>query len=129
MGIGASGTSLVKIGRAPRAPQAIKVSPRLVQASDSETDQVLEILATAHCGLSEEEAASRLEKSGPNVVTSEAQHGWVALLRKAILNPLVILLTLLAVISYATGDLRAAIVMMAMVFLGVTLRFFQEVRA
>jgi len=48
---------------------------------------------------------------------------------KALLNPLVILLSLLAVVSALTGDLRAAVVMVMMVVLGVALRFVQEAKA
>jgi Mg2+-importing ATPase len=44
-------------------------------------------------------------------------------------NPLVILLIVLAIISFATGDARAGTVMSLMVILGVSLRFVQEARA
>ena len=44
-------------------------------------------------------------------------------------NPLVILLIVLATISFATGDARAGTVMTLMVILGVLLRFVQEARA
>ena len=44
-------------------------------------------------------------------------------------NPLVILLSVLATISFATGDARAGTVMTLMVILGVMLRFVQETRA
>jgi P-type Mg2+ transporter len=44
-------------------------------------------------------------------------------------NPLVILLSSLGLLSYLTGDVRATVVIMVMVLLGVVLRFFQEVRA
>ena len=48
---------------------------------------------------------------------------------RAVRNPLVVLLLLLAGISMATGDRRAAAVIMLMVVLGVLLRFLQESRA
>jgi Mg2+-importing ATPase len=41
----------------------------------------------------------------------------------------VILLTVLAVLSFATGDFRAGSVMLLMVGLGLSLRFVQETRA
>ena len=44
-------------------------------------------------------------------------------------NPLVILLSVLASISFATGDVRAGSVMAGMVALSVMLRFLQEARA
>ncbi|HZZ78404.1 MAG TPA: magnesium-translocating P-type ATPase, partial [Gemmataceae bacterium] len=49
---------------------------------------------------------------------------------KAILNPVVILLLVLATVSYfLMDDTRAASVMLGMVVLGVSLRFYQEARA
>jgi Mg2+-importing ATPase len=44
-------------------------------------------------------------------------------------NPLVILLIVLSMISFATGDAHAGTVMSLMVILGVSLRFVQEARA
>ena len=49
--------------------------------------------------------------------------------RARVLNPLVLLLAVLASVSLATGDARAAVVMAAMIVLGVGLRFMQEARA
>jgi len=48
---------------------------------------------------------------------------------RALVNPLVILLAVLASVSFVTGDVRAALVMIAMIVLGVSLRFYQEARA
>lgn len=80
-------------------------------------------------GLTVEEAARRLVVEGPNEVASEGRTGWLRRLLAAVRNPLVILLTVLAAVSAATGDFRAALVMGVMVILGVGLRFFQEVKA
>ncbi|HEV2695092.1 MAG TPA: magnesium-translocating P-type ATPase, partial [Verrucomicrobiae bacterium] len=80
-------------------------------------------------GLGEEDAAERLEVFGPNEVAQERKHEWLHRFWTAIRNPLVILLTVLATISYATGDMRAGTVMLLMVILGVSLRFVQETKA
>src|ERR1700736_4122228 len=80
-------------------------------------------------GLSEEQAAERLEVFGPNEVAYEKKEGWLHRLYVSARNPLVILLTLLASVSFATGDFRAGTVMMLMVFLGLSLRFIQESKA
>ena len=80
-------------------------------------------------GLSEEEAARRLELHGPNVVAKELQFRQLRLSGQPCANPLVILLLLLAALSWWTEDLGGATVMLAMVVLGVGLRFFQELRA
>ena len=69
---------------------------------------VLQRLGTSPAGLTEEEAAARLEKYGPNEVAHEKQQSWLQRLYIAARNPLVILLTVLAILSFATGDFRAA---------------------
>src|SRR5262249_42003660 len=76
-----------------------------------------------------EEAAQRFAQFGPNEVAGEARHTWAHRLWTASRNPLVILLTVLAVLSFGTGDFRAGTVMLLMVLLGLALRFVQETRA
>ena len=87
------------------------------------------MLGSSLAGLSEAEAAERAEKYGPNEVASEEKHGWFHRLYTASRNPLVILLTVLAILAFATGDFRAGTVMLLMVILGLSLRFVQETRA
>ena len=88
---------------------------------------------TSPAGLSEAEAAARLEQYGPNEVAHERRHEWLHRLWIAVRNPLVILLTILAILTFATAesssDYAGGVVMLVMVFLGVSLRFVQETRA
>jgi len=105
------------------------VSPLLVEAARSDAAQVFASLNTSPAGLPEAEAETRLEKHGPNEVAQEVHHGRVFRLMITLRNPLVILLTVLATISFVTGDARAGTVMCMMVVLGVMLRFVQESRA
>ena len=99
------------------------------EAAINEAAEVLQSLGTSLNGLSEEEAAKRLEQHGPNEVGREKHEGWLERLYLAARNPLVILLTVLAILSFATGDFRAGSVMLLMVILGLSLRFVQETRA
>ena len=94
-----------------------------------ETADVLRLLDTSANGLTAEAAATRLEQYGPNEVASERRISWFWRLLHTTRNPLVILLSVLAAISYATGDARAGTVMLLMVVLGVVLRFVQESKA
>jgi P-type Mg2+ transporter len=113
-----------------RPAPGIRVSPLLLEAATCDTEQVYQKLQTSSNGLSQEEAHRRLQEYGPNVVAQEQRYGWLKLLGKACLNPLVILLVVLAIVSFLTDDTpRAAIVMAIMVLLGVVLRFVQEARA
>src|SRR6266566_3639508 len=108
---------------------AIQTSPLLEEASSKSAADLFQALGTTPNGLSEAEAAERLQKCGPNEVASEEKHGWWHRLYTASRNPLVILLTVLAILSFATADFRAGTVMLLMVVLGLSLRFVQETRA
>ena len=80
-------------------------------------------------GLSTAEADSRAKQYGLNEIAREKRKSPLKRLLENVRNPLVILLGLLGVVAYLTGDLRATVVILVMVFLGVVLRFFQEMRA
>lgn len=80
-------------------------------------------------GLTGEESAQRLRKTGPNQVAHAARHTILSELVTRSLNPLNLLLLSLAVASYFLGDLRAAIVIAVMVLLSVVLGFLQEHRS
>jgi Mg2+-importing ATPase len=114
-------TNQVKDGAQSSAP--------LTEAAAKASAEVLQMLGTGPAGLTEAEAAERLQRYGPNEVASEEKHGWWHRLYTAARNPLVILLTVLAILSFATGDFRAGTVMLLMVILGLSLRFVQETRA
>ncbi len=113
----------------PRSGTSIRVAPLLLEAAQHDATLVMKKLNTSPDGLSEAEVHRRWREYGRNVVAQEQQYPRLRLLGKAMVNPLVILLLALAAVSYLTGDTRAAVVMLLMVLLGVTLRFFQETRA
>ena len=98
-------------------------------AATQEVADILQRLNTSPAGLSEDEAAERLEVFGPNEVGQEKKHEWLHRLWVAVRNPLVILLTVLSILSYATDDIPGGTMMLIMVALGVTLRFVQETKA
>jgi P-type Mg2+ transporter len=106
-----------------------RTSPLLTEVSGKPSEEVFQMLGTSPTGLTEAEAAERIEKYGPNEVAYEKKQSWLRRLYTAARNPLVILLTVLATLSFATGDFRAGTVMLLMVVLGLALRFVQETRA
>ena len=109
--------------------QGASVSKQADELASISVEALFQRLGTTKAGLSEEEAERRLDQYGPNEVAEERARTWVHRLFTASRNPLVILLTVLATVSYATGDLRAGSVMLLMVILGLGLRFVQETRA
>jgi Mg2+-importing ATPase len=122
--------SLVRpASRMKPAEKAIHFSPLLTEMAALEKDDVYLRMRTSPEGLSEADAAARWAEVGPNVVAANGERGWPRRLLVALRNPLVILLTVLATVSFATGDVRAGTVITLMVILGVLLRFVQETRA
>jgi len=116
--------------QALRRPAAqLKVSEHLLRSARSDVASVYSLQQTGAEGLSEDEAAVRLRHYGPNTVGHERRFPRLRLFAHAVANPLVILLSLLATVSFLTGDLRAGTVMLLMVALGLVLRFVQEARA
>ncbi len=112
-----------------RTGSAIHFSPILDEVARLEKGEVYVRMKASPEGLGEADALKRLNDLGPNVIAEDKHRSWPWHLLTATRNPLVILLIVLAAISFATGDVRAATVMALMVVLGVLLRFVQEARA
>ena len=104
-------------------------SAELLKMARAEPGILLQELASRPEGLSQAEADARLKQVGPNEIARERRPSPLRRLLDNVKNPLVILLVALGVISFLTGDLRAMVVILVMVVLGVVLRFFQEMRA
>jgi Mg2+-importing ATPase len=117
------------IGALRRQAPVIRVSPLLTELAATSTPGVLQKLGSSPDGLTEEEAERRLDQYGYNIVAEAEHHSRLKLLIRAILNPLVILLAALAIISVLTDDPGSAAVMLVMIILGVGLRFWQESKA
>jgi Mg2+-importing ATPase len=109
--------------------QVIRVSPLVVLAATKDAAGAYALLKTRPEGLTAGEAAALLGEHGPNVLTKDRRVGAAVMVWHALLNPLVMLLGVLATISLATGDPRSAIVMMIMIVLSVGLKLMQEARA
>ena len=83
----------------------------------------------AMAGLSAEQARDRLRQYGPNQAGSSKRITLTSRIIDAVKNPLVLLLFVLGGISYATNDVRSAVVIIGMAVLGVTLKVIQEAKA
>jgi Mg2+-importing ATPase len=102
-------------------------------AARCEIPELLKRLNTSLNGLTEEEVAERLEIFGPNEVAQEKTHGWFYRLWVAVRNPLVILLAIIATVTFVTAggtsDYVGGGIMVAMIVLAVLLRLVQETKA
>lgn len=110
-------------------PTEMQISAQLVRLARIDAVRGLRALESGVDGLSTAEAVLRLKQYGPNEIAQEKKKSALVRMLDNVKNPLVVLLTVLAAVSFATGDMRATIVIMAMVVLGVVLRFYQEMRA
>ncbi|HEY3915436.1 MAG TPA: cation-transporting P-type ATPase, partial [Verrucomicrobiae bacterium] len=86
-----------------RKAPATKVPTRLSDAARADTAGALRLLETGLDGLSETVAGERLEQYGPNEVSKEQDNAWSQRLWHSVRNPLVILLTVLAIITFSTA--------------------------
>jgi len=91
--------------------------------------EALARLGVSGDGLSTTEVEARLEEFGPNVVAQEKKKPFlVEIAQRFFTNPINILLTVLAVVSWLGDDAVGAAIMLAMVFMAVFLSYFQEAR-
>jgi len=115
-------------GAARRASLA-QADAAVVEASQADGAAACARLETCPRGLDAAVASLRLERHGPNSIAEPRGESPLALLVKAAVNPLVLLLGVLGASSLATGDAVSAVIMAVMLALGVGLRFTQEWRA
>ena len=112
-----------------RQPAPIRVAPVLIEMAGLAPEAVFTRFETRLTGLTTAEAEAKLARFGPNVVAADGRKGIWLLLWHAVINPLVLLLAVLATVSFATGDARAGTVISLMIALGVSLKLIQEARA
>jgi len=107
----------------------MKLSSNIVEISEMEIEEVFEKLGTSTVGLTTREARARLKVCGENRPVKTVKKSKIERLIEAYKNLLNLVMTLLAIISYITGDLPATVIILSMVAIAVLLRFFQETKA
>ena len=117
-------TLFTRTGVSREIPPAL--ARELADAAASEPDALLQRLDSHAGGLTESEAAAVRHRVGPNEVEHEKPLAWWKHLWLAYRTPFSLLLTLLAMVSYVTEDMKAAIVISSMVVLATLMRFWQE---
>jgi len=114
-------------GSAEAAPFALTTG--LVTLAQQEEAELLATLESHADGLSPHEAEERLATLGPNEVDHEKPLPWWRHLWQCYRNPFNLLLTVLAAVSWLTEDIKATVVIGAMVLLSTLIRFVQEGRS
>jgi len=116
--------SMAETGVSREVPQSL--TQTMVAAATENSAALLQRLDTRVEGLSVEESEAVRERVGFNEVEHEKPLSWQAHLWQCYRNPFNLLLTLLAIVSYVTEDVKATIVIGTMVVLSALLRFWQE---
>lgn len=118
-------------GGKPIAPGSVPehLTRALWRAACDDIPGALVRLQSHEDGLSDAEAAERLHRTGPNEVDHEKPLPWWQHLWQCYRNPFNVLLTLLAIVSWATEDIQATVIIGAMVLLSTVIRFVQEGRS
>jgi Mg2+-importing ATPase len=91
-------------------------------------DAALRELESARGGLTQPEAASRLERVGPNELGT-AGRGWLSILIAQLKSPLLALLAVAAAVSIGVGEQIDGGIILGIVGLSVGLAFFNESRS
>ncbi|XP_009771665.1 uncharacterized protein LOC107827253 isoform X1 [Nicotiana tabacum] len=119
-------TSGKKIDGGSRTVEEEKLYSWLYALAQSEKDLVYEYVRSTERGLSFAEADRRLKESGPNIPLENTFPKWWNLLWIASFHPFNIILLFLSVISYITSDSPNGCIMLILVFISVSFRFYQE---
>src|SRR5487761_2227234 len=107
----------------------------LRKASSGSSDDFFKLLQSSINGLSESEVDDKRKLFGPNEIAHEKAPAWYSQLFEAFLNPFIIVLIILAIISFimdvllvppGEADYKTVIVVIVMVLLSTLLRFWQE---
>ena len=119
--------SLTRTGVARQVPASL--AQELVAAATSSIPALLERLESHPDGLSEAHAETTRARVGPNEVDHEKPLPWWLHLWHCYKTPFSLLLSVLAIVSYVTEDLKATVVISSMVVLATLIRFVQEVKS
>lgn len=115
--------------RSVKLGDAVANKALLAQLAACSTDDALVRLGSSPKGLKPQEAELRITTYGPNEVAHVARQSIIAEIVTRSINPLNVLLLVLALASFALSDQRAAIVIAIMVVLSISLGFVQEHRS
>jgi calcium-translocating P-type ATPase len=115
---------------APTVPPPAGSSPAGAPPDPREPiTRLLRDLGARPGGLSDREAARRLERFGPNTLTARATRTWPRALGRQFTQPLAVLLLLAAVLSVVAGTPALAWAILAVVLLNALFAFVQERQA
>ncbi len=119
--------SIARTGVSREVPP--ELARELIGAAECEASILLRRLNSNTDGLTESQAEAIRDRVGPNEVDHEKPLPWWKHLWLAYRTPFSLLLSVLAGVSYVTEDIKAMIVISAMVVLATLMRFWQETKS
>ena len=134
----APGTAAAANTRSAKKAREVRISPRLIDASQRGSEAALALLNTADTGLGLQEVERRREQYGKNEVAHEKPPTWYVQFLHAFVTPFNGILAFIAGISLFADVILAVpedrsyetiIVLAAMILLSTILRFWQEFRS
>lgn len=96
---------------------------------NSTSKQIFKDLGTNLDGLTEKEASKRLNEKGKNTYSKGKNQSWQMILLSQFKDPITLLLLLVVIISFFTGERINSFVILVMLSINTTLGFTQEFRA
>ena len=121
---------LEQLAKAPADTGISKaMGERLREAASAPEQALLQRLNTSRQGLDEAQVQAARAQAGWNAVTQDKPLAGIEHLWLCFRTPFNLLLTVLAIVSWMTGDAKATVVIGSMVALATLLRFWQEGRA
>ncbi|XP_057420541.1 uncharacterized protein LOC130714637 isoform X2 [Lotus japonicus] len=109
-----------------RTEEEEKVYSWLYTLAQSDKNLVFEYVRSTERGLTFTEAESRLQENGPNVPFDYSFPSWWHFLWKALFHAFNMILIVLSALSFITCDYPNGSIMLILVFISVSLRFYQE---
>ncbi|MDE2026530.1 MAG: HAD-IC family P-type ATPase, partial [Patescibacteria group bacterium] len=106
-----------------------EIIQKLLEHGYKSNEDLLKEFNTSLEGLTKEKSHDLLIRYGPNEIIHERRKPFLMRLLLTFKNPLIILLGILVVISFFTGDIPTASIISIMITVSVVLRFTQEEQA
>ena len=117
---------MIKKAVQPAATKEQRVRRRLLNAAAKTPDTLLIQYDNSYLGFDEEQVEDMRDEYGVNAITHEKRSSILKGLMDAFINPFTIVLFILAVISFITGDISAFVIVIFMVTVSGALRFAQD---
>jgi Mg2+-importing ATPase len=102
---------------------------KLIEICAMSSDAVLKSLSTTEQGLNKSQVESLQEEFGPNEISRGKRISLLSGILRRFVNPLVVLLLIICVVSLSMGDLRSTSVVGGMILISVFLAYFQEAKS